>query len=269
MSKVFRFVAYALLSVSIYFGCSSSDEPEKVDCTLSDLSVEAAGQNPADCASGNGSISVTPAGGKEPYKFALNTGSFGSSSTFTNLGAGDFMVRVKDKNGCEVATTVSLQIPGADALTATTDVIEDTECFGSNGSVEVIAAGGTPPYQFKIGAGAFNDISTFNGLAPGNYSLAVKDGANCVFTKGITVGRGDTGTSLELDVKPIIEQNCAITNCHNGSQSPDLRSIANIRSHASQIKSLTQSGEMPKDGNLTATEKALIACWVDDGAKNN
>ena len=46
--------------------------------------------------------------------------------------------------------------------------------------------------------------------------------------------------------------------------------FSNIQSSASQIKSLTQSGAMPKNGSkLSQTQLDAIACWVDDGALNN
>ena len=257
------------VSLCIYAGCSGSDDAEKVDCSLSDLEAEAVADDPTDCASNDGSITVQVTGGKAPYKFAINTGAFGSNSTFSDLGAGDFLVRVKDKNGCESTTSVSLEIPGADPLNATTAIEDDTECVANNGSIEVTANGGTAPYEYRIGAAAFGANNTFDGLAPGNYSVAVKDQTGCIFTKAVKVDKGDSGTSLAADIVPIIQANCAVIGCHNGTQSPDFRSIANIRSNAQKIKAETQSGRMPKEGSITASEKARIACWVDEGAKNN
>jgi len=270
MNKVLKLSAYGLcISLWFFTGCSSGDEPEPFDCTASDLDLIANGQNPTSCTANDGTITATASGGKEPYTFAINTGSFGTSATFNNLGGGSFIVRVKDKNNCEKSIELVLMIPGANPLTATISPVEDTECVGNNGSLEVIASGGQPPYQYKIGTGTFSDAAIFSGLAPGNYSIGVKDAAGCVITKGATVGKGDTQTSLAFDVKPIIETKCAITNCHNGSRSPDLTSPSSIISHASQIKGLTQSGAMPKNGSLSPSQKALIACWVDEGAKNN
>ncbi|MFM7510308.1 MAG: hypothetical protein ACKO33_00865 [Bacteroidota bacterium] len=42
-----------------------------------------------------------------------------------------------------------------------------------------------------------------------------------------------------------------------------------VQSAASQIKSSVVSGSMPRNGTLTAAEKSIITCWVDNGAKNN
>lgn len=254
-------------------GCSSGDEPEPFDCTLSDLAIDADGQNPTSCSSNDGTITATATGGKEPYKFAINTGSFGTESVFSNLGGGSYTVRVKDKNGCESNMDVLLTIPGEEPLSATTTSVDDTDCLGNNGSISVTASGGTPPYEYRIGTGSFGASSVFNGLAPGNYSLAIRDDAGCIFTKSSLVTKGDSQTSLSVDVRPIIDVKCAITGCHNGTESPNLTIPSNIIANASRIKSVTQSGQMPKSnstgGPLTNDEKALIACWVDEGAKNN
>lgn len=255
------------------WSCSGNNEPEPVDCDLSDLAIEATGQNPSGCSANDGSITATATGGDGPYKFAINTGSFGSSAVFNNLGGGNYLVLVKDKNDCERSVEVLLQLPGADPLSAVAVIGSDTQCLDNNGSIQINPAGGTPPYEYKLGTGAFSTVSSFSNLAPGNYSIAVRDGANCVFVKGVTVGKGDTQTSLASDIKPIIETKCAISGCHNGSQSPNLTISTNIISNANQIKSLTQSGQMPQGtssgGPLSAEQKALIACWVEDGAKNN
>lgn len=261
---------FVLLSAISMFNVScTNDTPEPVDCSLSDLAIEAVGQDPTSCVANDGSITCTATGGDGPYKFSINTGSFSSSPVFNNLGGGDYLVNVMDKNGCKRSFQMLLQIPSLDALAATATGQEDTQCIGGNGSVTVEASGGTAPYQYKIGTGSFIDTPTFNGLASGNYTIAVKDATECTFTKGVIVPRGDSQTSLDNDVKPIIETKCAITNCHNGSEPPNLTMNSNIITHAQTIKSLTQSGAMPREGSISDTQKAIIACWVDDGAKNN
>lgn len=89
-------------------------------------------------------------------------------------------------------------------------------------------------------------------------------------TLTITIPQGTTGTSWAVDIKPIMEKNCAITGCHNGvSRSNDFREFTSAKSHAKSIKSKTQDRSMPFDGALTQNEIDLIACWVDDGALQN
>jgi hypothetical protein len=270
---VFKHSSFLLISVLLVYGCSSSNEPAPVDCDLSDLVVEATVQNPTNCNANDGTITAAATGGRAPYRYAINSGAFGTSPVFNSLGGGNYLVLVEDKNGCVRSVEVLLQLPGANPLTAEAVIVVDTECLENNGSIELQPTGGTPPYQYKIGTGVFGDAAVFNRLAPGNYSVSVKDGDNCVFVKGVTVGKGDSNTSLASEVKPIIETKCAITGCHSGSQSPNFTVTNNVISNAERIKTLIQSGQMPPSnssaGALTAAQKALISCWVDEGAKDN
>lgn len=264
-----RKIVFRLIILGSLSACSGNDEPADFDCSTSDLDIISDEVlQPTNC-EGNGSISVSGTGGKEPYKYALNAGVFGTINEFNNLGAGDYTIRVKDKNGCEALFELSLQLPDVDPLTVEALLTADTECFTNNGVVEVTASGGEEPYQYKLGNGVFGSEPVFENLAPGNYAVSVKDALNCIFVKSITVVKGDSQTSLRNDIDPIIDTNCAIAECHGGSESPSLTTLANIRTHATKIKTLTQSGEMPKEGRLTAEQKALIACWVDEGAKDN
>lgn len=68
---------------------------------------------------------------------------------------------------------------------------------------------------------------------------------------------------------PIIQKDCAISGCHNGSQSPRLETNQEVIANAARIKSETQAGSMPRNRTLSDQEIELIACWVDDGALNN
>lgn len=261
------------LSLIFYSGCSGEDEPSKIDCSKSDLALTFESVNPESCTVVNGSITATVTGGKAPYTYALNAGVFGSNAVFSQLSAGNYILRVKDKNGCTVQSAqIQLRIPGNDLnLTAVTE--PDTECLGNTGSITVTATGGTEPYQYKIGSAAFNDNTTFTSLPTASHEVTVKDAAGCLFPITVFVDRGDTGTSLATEIMPIIATKCAITNCHNGAQEPDLTGLQSVRTHATQIRDLTQSGAMPKSGSsggsLSASQKALIKCWVDDGAKDN
>lgn len=263
-------IAAICLTVILFTGCAGGgDEPAKFDCSTSDLAVTFVKVNPQSCTVVNGSITLTATGGKAPYTFALNAGSFGANTTFSDLSSGDYVVRVKDKNGCVVETDeIQLRIPGSD-LSATVSTESDTECTSNNGKVTVTASGGTAPYEYKINNEPFGTSATFTSLSTGSHTVTVKDASGCLFPKAVTVPRGDTGTSLDAHIMPIIQANCAKSGCHNGSQSPNLSTKAAVMSNATAIKTQTQSGAMPKEGSITATQKALIACWVDDGAKNN
>ena len=76
--------------------------------------------------------------------------------------------------------------------------------------------------------------------------------------------------SLSTHIVPIMDSKCAISGCHvTGVTFPDLTVNANVISSASQIRTRTQSGNMPKTGSLTQAEKDLIKNWVDQGSLDN
>ncbi len=86
---------------------------------------------------------------------------------------------------------------------------------------------------------------------------------------GTTVDCSTINAKFSADVAPIIASSCAISGCHNGTQSPTLTNYAQISANASNINSQVQSGAMPKGSTLSTTQKNIIKCWVQSGALNN
>ncbi|MCB0608799.1 MAG: T9SS type A sorting domain-containing protein [Lewinella sp.] len=64
--------------------------------------------------------------------------------------------------------------------------ILDAACGPNSGSIDLTAAGGSPPYSYAWSNGpATQDIT---GLAPGTYTVTVTDGADCPVVQSYTVG---------------------------------------------------------------------------------
>ena len=80
--------------------------------------------------------------------------------------------------------------------------------------------------------------------------------------------------SYVSDIVPILNAKCNFNTCH-GNNGPQINFAIyeNVELMATEIKSRTQSGSMPKapkpGGDLSEDQKAIIACWVDEGALNN
>ncbi|PBQ33471.1 hypothetical protein CNR22_17370 [Sphingobacteriaceae bacterium] len=78
-------------------------------------------------------------------------------------------------------------------------------------------------------------------------------------------------------IKAIVDANCAIPGCHDGSNSNPLMSTyeqVKDRAEAGRIQARVidqQPSSMPPLGNsnpvLTAEQKALISCWLGNGYK--
>lgn len=258
-----------IVSVLLFFlvNCSSGDEPGPVDCSTSNLTLNLTSSEPTSCGTIDGSITAVATGGDAPYQFALDAQAYAASASFPGLSAGTYQVKVKDKNGCERKSSVTLK-PFESTLAATVS-ITDSGCKTTKGALTINASGGTGPYSYKINGGTASSNNVFNTLASGSYSVLITDNTGCSVTQTVKVLSGVTFTG---EVKSIIDTNCAVSGCHvsGGGAPSSFTSFSTIQSSASQIKSLTQSGNMPKNGTkLSQTQLDVIACWVDDGALNN
>ena len=134
----------------------------------------------------DGSITVLPFSGKPPFKYKMwSTGVLHDTNVFPGLRAGSaYRVYIVDAVGCTGTTDlVSISQPPLLALTSTK---KEANCTGpAIGKITVTATGGTPPYQYKIGAnGSPRSSGSFDSLAAGSYTIFVKD------TKGCTVNTG-------------------------------------------------------------------------------
>ncbi len=88
-------------------------------------------------------------------------------------------------------------------------------------------------------------------------------------SNGSTSGTCDPNVSFSTQVLPLLNQKCNISGCHNNVSAVSYSTYTAAQSAASLIKSSVVSGSMPRNGSLTATQKSIITCWVDNGAKNN
>jgi hypothetical protein len=258
-----------LFSTTVYFsGCTSNDEPGAPDCATSDLALALDSKvDVTSCAAANGSIVAVATGGATPYQYSVNGGAFQSSNTFTNLAAGSYTVRVKDKNNCEkqISPNVVLTSPDGPDIAAS-GLVADTECGSDNGSITVNATGGTGTLTYSKDGTTFQAGNVFNNLRAGDYTITVKDAGNCTTTVSETVANG-TGIDYVNDIKPIFVANCQIDGCHPANGDWFNYNVA--KSKASTIKERTGNKSMPKTGSLTDQEIAAIACWADHGAPQN
>lgn len=265
----------ALWMLLVLAGCTYKDIPQPsqvpFDCSQSTLAFAPSDQvNASNCFAIDGSVTVSATGGATPYAYSLNGGAFQADPAFTGLGPGIYIINVKDANQCQKTLDIDITAPNTD-LSAGVAVTKDTECLTDNGSLVVTASGGTPPYSYQFGTNTAGPQNSFSGLKAGYYSVTVRDNAGCIRIINAWVQRGDTGTSYANDIKPIIDTNCAIPGCHNGDngESRNWTVFANVQNNAAHIKLRTGNKTMPLTGSLTQDQIDLIACWVDDGAKNN
>jgi gliding motility-associated-like protein len=130
---------------------------------------------------GDGSITVTPYDGVQPYLVIFGDTAVNlfnnnlNSYTISDLPDGTYPVQVEDGNGCRFQDSVtvsqpdSLMVPG---------IVSDVLCFGnSDGEIDVTISGGTTPYTTIWSNATTNEDLT--GVPAGWYSINVIDFVGC------------------------------------------------------------------------------------------
>ncbi|NNV58023.1 beta strand repeat-containing protein, partial [Limnovirga soli] len=140
--------------------------------------------DPSFCGNNEGRIQVTANGGTGSLDFSIDGVNFQGSGTFNKLPPGDYVVTVRDANGCTSSKVVTVPDIGAPTLTATST---STPCGTSNGSITAVGSGGTKPYKYNINGGILQASGTFNGLSAGTYIIGIKDAEGCTTFISVTV----------------------------------------------------------------------------------
>ena len=146
----------------------------------------------ATCGLNNGTITAFGTGGTAPLTYSINGNVFQAGNIFNNVSPGSYTVTVKDANGC--TATVSVTVANSPAPTVTA-VGTSATCANQNGIITATGAGGQTPYQYSINGVTFQIGNVFAGLAPGVYTVTVKDNSGCTNTVSVTVA-GTTGPTV-------------------------------------------------------------------------
>jgi gliding motility-associated-like protein len=130
----------------------------------------------------NGSISVDVTGGTQPYVYLWSNGS--TLEDLVNLPAGSYQLNVTDAQNCQVQ---SLNTPISEpALLVTVLNGANPGCPGAtNGSINLLVNGGTPPYTYNWSNGALTPNLT--NVGSGTFTVVVTDNNGCTKSDTITL----------------------------------------------------------------------------------
>ena len=253
----------------VIYSCDGDDVP--IDCMSGTLTASVSNVINASCGLDNASFELSVSGGSGPYEFSLTGVDFQNVSSGSNrietVPPGNYNLRVRDTNDC--VTNVLVTISNQNTLSAST-AITTSGCETADGIITVNASGGQEPYTFSLDGETTQAENTFSGIMRGDYTAFVTDNNGCQTTVSISVL---SGASYKNDIIPIIELHCAISNCHDGSNTalPDWTNYTTVQSLAETIKTRTSNETMPppERQGLKPSEIQSISCWVDDGALNN
>ena len=151
------------------------------------------------CNSDNtGFIQVVGDGGTSPYQYTVN----GSNVTgvFPGLPAATYTITLTDALGCTYDTVQVISEPAQLGFNVNT---VDALCFGSSdGSIEVLANGGTAPYLYSDDSGnTLQSSNTLGNLQAGCYDVYVEDDNGCSTLQNHCIGQ-PTQLNMTLATNP-------------------------------------------------------------------
>jgi len=215
LSNIFTNVSAGIHQVKVAdnMGCTISKE------AILESKTPVSYTHQAFCRGGIPGVVIIANGGTAPYQYSIDGGltySFDNKFDTTIVGT-HIYITVKDANQCSSAIT-EVEVRSLNTLRARVNVLSQNLCFGINdASAEVVITGGTPPYNTSLNAGTVSNNVLFNGLAPGEYQVAVRDSNTCpalatfvieakdpiiisLLSKNDIDCSGTTGGSAQLDI---------------------------------------------------------------------
>lgn len=134
-----------------------------------------------------GSALANPAGGTPVYSYLWNTGA--SLPTLSGLAAGNYTVTATDQAGCTLVQNIGLTQPPV--LTFTLSATDESAVNAHDGTATASGFGGTPGYTYSWNTGSIS--AQITNLAPGTYTVTVKDLNSCTTSGSITINAGPGG----------------------------------------------------------------------------
>lgn len=213
--------------------------------------------------SSDGEVSIKSKGGVTPHEYAMGTGAFSSTSTFTGLPASTNTFYVRDDNNCTADTVITLSQP---TKIIPSIALKQSTCTPlNNGGIFVGATGGTPGYRYARGLGGFSTNANIQPIIAGTYTVRIRDNNDCEVDTTVTVT-----DSLEIQL------NITITDARCYDSSNGIISIiaTNAVSPYTYALGTGSFGPTPafgglKNGTYTVRIKDDIGCRKDTTVKVN
>ena len=131
----------------------------------------------------DGTASVSPDGGTEPYTYEWSNGA--TTAEVSGLAAGTYTVTVTDANGCKSTATVMIESPLCGSVNITADLTNNLCNGDNNGAISLAVEGLTGELTYKWGDGI--TTGDRNNLPAGTYDVSVSDGNMCEGTASFTI----------------------------------------------------------------------------------
>jgi hypothetical protein len=177
-----------MVTVTDANGCESNCSVDVPEPGL--LACEATGRD-VSCYDGlDGTASVTPVGGLEPYTYSWSNGD--TTNSITGLVAGNYEVTVSDANGRETKCEVEIVQPNESLSCMALTFLNVTKHGESDGVATVTASGGTMPFTYLWDNGETTAMA--EALNAGDHTVVVTDANGCSSECLVTIMQPDPPT---------------------------------------------------------------------------
>jgi uncharacterized membrane protein len=140
-----HFLLIVLAGSSMFFGCKKEETPTTDKCANKNITLTADITASVAC-SNNGKLVITAAG-STGFTYQLNSGSFQSSATFSDLAAGSYTITAKDADGCTKSSTfIVTENTTKGAMFTSVQSLMATKC---NAACHTAGTGGAPKDIFS------------------------------------------------------------------------------------------------------------------------
>lgn len=163
-----------------------------------DMTVTINSANPNCNGQCNGAASTTVTGGTPNYTLSWSNGVNGNVNP--NLCDGSYTLTATDSRGCVKTAIATIVAPPALILTPVNGTVS---CAGMcDGTVSVVASGGTPGYVYNWSSVPSQTTASAVNLCAGNYNVSVTDGQGCLASSSANVSQPSVLTVTISNVKP-------------------------------------------------------------------
>lgn len=108
------------------------------------------------------------------YQYRMN-GVENETGLFTDLGVGEYPYEIENSENCIVYDTLIITGPTALNFVIEEEIVNDNDLT----DITLAANGGTPPYQYNLDGGDYQDSPIFTDIENGDHTFTVIDANNC------------------------------------------------------------------------------------------
>lgn len=203
---------YNVTVMDMVTGCISTATVVVLNTPVAPVAPTVAATSPTTCATPTGSLTVTAPIGAS-YEYSIDGVTYQAGTAFLGLLPGAYNVVVRDiTTGC-VSSVTSVTInsaPGSPAAPSANVTVQPT-CIITTGTIEITAPIGAT-LEYTIDGVVYQASTTFAGLAPGTYTISVRDTVSgCISSSTLVVVNPIPANPAAPTASVTVQPTCIIT----------------------------------------------------------